>query len=141
MQRLFALEAREGRLARFDNRGRAVRGGTKIAIVEPDQRLPGAHIFIVANEDLSHETRDMRRDRRDIAAGIGVIGAFDEAPDAPIVVAVPRSDKRDDASERHIGQPFQPRPCHHAVGAVSVCPPAMALIAISCFRFSLPRDQ
>ena len=53
LHRLFALEAVEGRLARLDNRGRAVGGGAKIAVVETDQRLSRAHIFVVANEDLA----------------------------------------------------------------------------------------
>ncbi len=114
LHRLFALEAVEGRLARLDNRRRAVGGGAKIAVVETDQRLSCAHIFVVANEDLGDEASDVRRYRRDIAPGIGVVGAFDEAPDAPIFIAVPRADERDDAAKRRVRQPLEPRSCQHA---------------------------
>jgi len=114
LQGLFAFEAIEGRLARLDNRRRPVSSGAKIAVVEPDQRLPRAHIFVVANEDLRHEASNMRRYRRDIAAGIGVVGAFDEAPDAPIFIPIPRADERDYASKRRVGQPLEPRSCQEA---------------------------
>jgi hypothetical protein len=56
------------------------------------------HILVVANENLRDETSYMRRYRRDVAPGIGIVGAFDEAPDAPILIAVPRADERDKAS-------------------------------------------
>ena len=43
-----------------------------------------------ADQDLGDEAGDVRRYRRDIAARVGVVGAFDEAPDGPPVVAVSR---------------------------------------------------
>ena len=95
LQRLLALETVQSRLARLDNRRRAVGGGAKIAVVETDQRLARAHVFVVADEDLRHEAGDVRRDRGDIAAGVGVVGAFDEAPHPPVFRAVPGSSDGD----------------------------------------------
>ena len=134
LQRLFALEAVEGRLARLDNRGRAVGGGAEVAVVKTDQRLSRAHIFVVANEDLSDEAGHVRRYRGDIAPGIGVVGAFDEAPDGPIFMAIARADERDDAAKRRVHEPFEPRSCQQAGRGAWVCSPAMALIAISFVR-------
>ena len=45
--------------------------------------------LVVGDRDLGDEAGDLRRDDRDIAADIGVVGALDEAPDGPPVVAVP----------------------------------------------------
>ena len=89
-------------------------GGAEIAVVKTDQRLSCAHIFIVADKDPGDEASHVRRYRRDIAPGIGVIGALDEAPDAPIVVSVPRPDEGDEPAKRRIGQPFEPRSGQHA---------------------------
>ncbi len=114
LQRLFAFEAVESGLARFDDRSRAIGGGAEVAVVEANQRLSGAHIFVVANEDLSDKTRHVRRYWGDIAAGIGVVGAFDEAPDAPVFITVSGADDRDEAAKRRVSQPFEPRSCQQS---------------------------
>ena len=114
LQRLFALEAVEGRLTRLNDCGRAVDGGAKIAIVETNQRLPRAHIFVVPNEDLRDETGHVRRYRGDIAPGIGVVGAFNEPSDAPPLMTVPGPGERGEPAKRHVRQPFEPHSCQRA---------------------------
>src|SRR5208337_3846901 len=83
LQQRFRLEAGEGRLTRPDDRGRAIDRGAKIAIVQPDERLPGADISVIRDQDFRDKAGYVRRYRGDIAAGVGVVGAFDELPDAP----------------------------------------------------------
>ena len=45
--------------------------------------------LVVGDRDIGDESGHLRRDHRDVAADIGVVGAFDEAPDGPPIVAVP----------------------------------------------------
>ena len=95
-------------MTRLDDGGRPVGGGAKIAIVETDQRLPRAHIFVVPNEDLRDKTGHMRRYRGDIAPGIGVVGAFNEPPDAPPLMTVPGPGEREEPRESGVQHPFEP---------------------------------
>ena len=85
-----------------------VDGRLKIAIVETDERLPRADIVVVRHQDLRDEAGDMRRYGRNIAPGIGVVGAFDEAADAPPLIAVARGGERKEASKAGIEQPLEP---------------------------------
>ena len=88
LQELSCREARERRLPLRHDRGRAVDRGPEVAIIEFDEHLPRAHMIIVRNQDLRDETGDMRRDRRDVATHIGVVGGLEEASDAPPLIGV-----------------------------------------------------
>ena len=68
----------------------------EIAIVEANQQLTSLHMLVVADQDLRDETRDMRRHRGDVAAGIGVVGGLDETPDIPPMMPVSRRSDRND---------------------------------------------
>jgi hypothetical protein len=68
----------------------------EIARIEPDQQLPGFDMLVVCHQDFRNESCDMRRHRRDVAAGIGIIGALDEAPDGPPLMAVFARPDRDE---------------------------------------------
>src|SRR5207302_7237604 len=61
-------------------------------------------------QDLGDEAGHVWRYRGDIAAGIGVVGAFEEAPDAPPVVADARGDEREESGDDGVQRPFQPLP-------------------------------
>lgn len=76
-----------------------IQRSAKIAVVEANQRLAGPDIVIVSDQDLGNEPGYMRRYRRDVAADIGVVGCFDEAPDGPPVVAEARGRHDEDTSQ------------------------------------------
>ncbi len=72
-----------------------------VAVVELDQEIAGMDRLVVGDRDLGDEARDLGRDDRDVAADIGVVGALDEAPDGPPVVAVPgRAGQHDESARR-----------------------------------------
>ncbi len=57
--------------------------------------------LVIGDRDVGDDAGDFRRDHRDVAADIGVVGAFDEAPDGPPVDAVPgRAEARPAAPRR-----------------------------------------
>ena len=62
--------------------------GADVTIIEPDQQLPGVDPLIVGDQDFGDEAGNVRRDRRDVAADIGVVGTLEEAVDGPPIVAV-----------------------------------------------------
>ena len=88
MQHVFRLEPGERRLLLRGDRLGVIESGLEIAAVEPDQQLPGLDMLVVGHQNLRDEARDMRRHGRDVAAGIGVVGAFDKAADAPPIAPV-----------------------------------------------------
>jgi hypothetical protein len=61
-----------------------------VTVVQAHQQLAGVNKFIVLHRHIGNETGDVRRDRRDVAADIGIIGALEKAIDGPPVVAVCR---------------------------------------------------
>ena len=65
--------------------------GLIVAVVELDQQLAGVHELVVADQDPGDEPGDMRRERGDVAADIGVVGGFDKPTDPPPIPAVPGS--------------------------------------------------
>ena len=67
------------------------------------------------------EAGDVRRDRRDVAADIGVVGGLDEAPDGPLFIAVARPGQHDEPAQRRVGEPPEPCPRQHAGLARSQC--------------------
>ena len=67
--------------------------GAIVAVVEPDQKIAGMDLLVVGDRDISDESRHLRRDHGDVPADIGVVGALDETPDGPPVMAVPGSAK------------------------------------------------
>src|SRR5229473_3533804 len=88
LQRVFRFEPGEGCLPLLGDGLRMGERSLVIARVETDQQLSGPDILVVANQDLRNEPGDMRRHRRDIAAGISVIGALDKPPRLPPVPSV-----------------------------------------------------
>ena len=60
-----------------------------VAVVELHQQIARMNVLVVGDRDLGDEAGDLRRDDGDVAADIGVVGAFDEASDRPPVMAVP----------------------------------------------------
>ena len=65
------------------------KGGSIIPVIELDQQIPGVHRLVVGDRDGSDQAGDLWRDHGNFAADIGVIGAFDKAPDRPPMVCVP----------------------------------------------------
>ena len=83
-----------------------IEGGLEIPAVEKDQQLPGLNVLVVGHQNLRDKARDMRRDGGDVAAGIGVVGAFDEATHGPPIAAV--SDAAQSEGERKTGEHQMP---------------------------------
>ncbi len=79
---------------------RPIQRGAVIARVQPRQQLSGLHMLVVGNRDVGDESGDMRRDGGDVAADIGVVRGFDEAPASPPCGAGPGGS---DASRDHEG--------------------------------------
>ena len=89
------VEIGQGRLLPGDSCRRPRQRGLVVAVVELHQQIAGMDRLVVGDRHLGDEARDLRRDHRDVAADIGIVGAFDEAPDRPPVMAVPgRGDRR-----------------------------------------------
>ena len=89
LQHVLRAQRVECRGARGDHSFRVVQGGAVVSVVQADQRLAGLHELVVGHQHLRDETADMRRNRGDVAADIGVVGGLDEAPLGPPVVTVP----------------------------------------------------
>ena len=63
-------------------------GSPDIAIVEAHQYLPGANALVIGDQNVGDESGDVRRDRGDVSAHIGIVGACDETPRRLPVVTV-----------------------------------------------------
>src|ERR1700730_11875547 len=83
-----------------------VEGGSIIPLIELDQYLAGADALVIRHQHLLDEGVDMRRERSDVPADIGVVGAFDEATDRPPVASAPGCT---DHRHKH-RQPAEPSP-------------------------------
>jgi len=59
-----------------------------VAVVQSHQQLSGADALMVRHRDFGDKAGDVRRDRRDVAADIGIVGALEETIDGPPIVAV-----------------------------------------------------
>ena len=66
--------------AGLDDRAGVVERRLEIAAVEPDQHLASLHALIVGNQHFGDEAANMRGDGGDVAADIGIICRFGEAP-------------------------------------------------------------
>ena len=64
--------------------------GAHIAVIQPHHQLPGVDKLIVRHRNFGDEPRYVWRDRRDVAADIGIIGTLEKTIDRPPVVAVSR---------------------------------------------------
>ena len=93
--------------------------GAIVAIVELHQEVAGLDLLVVGDRDAVDEARHLRGDGGDVAADVGVVGRFDEAPDRPPHLAVPgrRADHAGDCGD----QPEAPRD-----------PPQRALPDVAC---------
>jgi hypothetical protein len=81
--------------------------GAHIAVIQPHQQLPGVDELIVRHRNFGDEPRYVWRDRRDVAADIGVIRALKETIDGPPVVAVARCRQDQDAGKAEQGDALQ----------------------------------
>ena len=68
---------------------RAIRGGQVVSTVELREDLAGLHGLIVGDQNAGHEAADVGRNRGDVAADIGVIGALQEAAVVPPLMTIP----------------------------------------------------
>jgi hypothetical protein len=50
-----------------------------VARIEADQHLSGLHALVVLHEHIGDEAVDLRREHRDIAAHVGIVGRLNEA--------------------------------------------------------------
>ena len=89
LQPAVGLEIRQRRLLPGDRGGGLRQRRAIVAIVELHQQVAGMHRLVVGHRDLGDEARHLGRDHRDVAADIGIVGALDEAPDGPPMMAVP----------------------------------------------------
>ena len=104
------VEIGESGLLGGNRRIRPRQSGAIIPVVEFDQQIPGAHCLIVGDCDLGDETGDFRRDYRHVAADIGIVGALDETPDRPPLMAVPCGAGSDQKCEAKKPEPSQVEP-------------------------------
>ena len=74
--------------------------GAHIAVIQPHQQLPGVDELIVRHRNFGDEPRYVWRDRRDVAADIGVISTLKET-----IVARCRQDQ--DAGKAEQGDALQ----------------------------------
>ena len=63
-------------------------GRADIAIVEAHQHLSGINSLIIGDQNLRNESGDVRRNRGNVPAYIGIVGALDETARCPPVIAV-----------------------------------------------------
>jgi hypothetical protein len=80
-----------------------------VAVVKLDQEVAGMHGLVVGDRHLGDEAGDLGRDDSDVAADIGIVGAFDEAPDRPPIVTVPGDAKPDEERQAEQPQPLAPQ--------------------------------
>jgi hypothetical protein len=90
LQLVFGAQASECRGALLEHRVGMIGRRAHVTVVQAHQQLAGVNKFIVLHRHIGNETGDVRRDRRDVAADIGIIGALEKAIDGPPVVAVCR---------------------------------------------------
>ena len=67
-------------LLRRDRRVGAVERGPVIAVVEANQKVAGVDAWLSSIATSSMKAADLRRDDRDVAADIGVVGDFMNRP-------------------------------------------------------------
>ncbi len=95
LQDQLGFEPGERRLARLGDRLRMVERRLEITRIEPDQQLALFDVLMIGGEDFGDKAGDMRRHRRHIAAGVGVVGHFDKPTNGPPMVGVDRDPRRD----------------------------------------------
>ena len=89
LQRVFGTQTGQHRCALLKDRFGMIGRGADIAIIEAHQHLSGIHPLVVGDQNLRDESGDVRRDRGDVSAYIGIVGALEETTDRPPMVAVP----------------------------------------------------
>jgi hypothetical protein len=84
----------------------AFQGRLERPVVDADDRLASGDMLVVLDEDLIDMSRNAWRERRDIAADIGVVGRHQEAVGLPPFRAVPPgSANRDQRGPEQQGLP------------------------------------
>ena len=83
------LLARDRRLRGGDIGLGLVERDAEVAIVDPGQHLACLHMLVIADQNPVEIAADLRRDGGVVGLHIGVIGGDEEAPDGPVIVAIP----------------------------------------------------
>src|SRR5262249_47994038 len=103
-ERVFGAQTGQHRCALVEDRFGMFGGRADIAIVEAHQHLSGINSLIIGDQNLRDEPGNVRGDRSDVPAHIGVVGGLDEATGCPPIIAVAVRRQPANAGQRNQGE-------------------------------------